>query len=61
MNDTEKEVCADILFRQRMGVEKYGTTVALNPLTIRQWTQHAYEEALDLAIYLKRSMQEMDK
>jgi len=34
--------------------------VAGNPLTERQWLQHAYEEALDLSIYLKRLMQEMD-
>jgi hypothetical protein len=43
-----------------LGIKKYGRTVAGNPLTERQWIQHAYEEALDMAIYLKRLMQEMD-
>ena len=60
MKDTEKEVCKNILDRQQLGIKKYGRTVAGNPLTERQWIQHAYEEALDLSIYLKRLMQEMD-
>jgi hypothetical protein len=58
---TEAEVCADIAQRQLMGINKYGTTVAKNPLELKQWLQHAYEESLDLAIYLKRSIQEIDK
>ena len=58
---TEALVCADIAKRQQMGVAKYGTTVAENPLTHRQWLQHGYEEALDLAIYLKRAIQALDK
>jgi hypothetical protein len=60
MKDTEQEVCKNILDRQQLGLKKYGRTVAGNPLTERQWLQHAYEEALDMAIYLKRLMQEMD-
>lgn len=57
---TEAAVCADIASRQRLGLQKYGTSVAQNPLTLRQWLQHAYEEALDLAIYLRRAMDELD-
>lgn len=53
---TEAKVCEDIAARQRIGVQKYGFTVADNPLPLRQWLQHAYEEALDLAVYLRRSM-----
>lgn len=56
---TEARVCADIAQRQLMGLRKYGTTVADNPLSQRQWLQHAYEEALDLAIYLRRSIEQM--
>lgn len=52
----EAQVCQDIAARQALGTAKYGTTVADNPLTHRQWMQHAYEEALDMAIYLKRAM-----
>ena len=58
---TEALVCADIARRQQMGVKKYGTTVAENPLEIRAWLQHGYEEALDLAVYLKRAIMDLDK
>ena len=56
----EAEVCADIARRQALGKNKYGTTVADNPLTLRQWLQHGLEEALDLAVYLKRAIAEID-
>ena len=61
VSGTEARVCADIAARQQAGIAKYGTTVADNPLTLRQWLQHAYEETLDQAIYLKRAMEELDK
>ena len=57
-NDTETQVCEDIKQRQRVGILKYGMTVAENPLTHREWLQHAYEECLDMAVYLKRAMEE---
>lgn len=56
----EAEVCADIAQRQAHGINKYGTTVADNPLELRAWLQHAYEESLDLPIYLKRAIAEID-
>lgn len=58
---TELLVCQDIARRQSVGIEKYGTTVAENPLTLREWLQHAYEETLDQAVYLRRAIQELDK
>ena len=58
---TEARVCEMIAARQRLGIAKYGTTVASNPLVLRQWLQHAMEEALDQAIYLARSIEELDK
>jgi hypothetical protein len=57
---TEKRVCDDIASRQEIGIRKYKTTVEQNPLSLRQWLQHAYEETLDQAIYLKRAIQEID-
>ena len=57
----EANVCLDIGSRQEMGIAKYGTTVADNPLSLRQWLQHAYEEALDLSVYLRRCIEEIDK
>lgn len=56
----EAEVCADIAARQQAGIKKYGTTVADNPLPLREWLQHAYEEALDLAVYLKRAIAKIE-
>ena len=56
---TEAAVCDDIARRQALGRLKYGTTVAENPLSFRQWLQHAYEETLDQAIYLKRAISEL--
>ncbi len=58
---TEGRVCEDIANRQALGFIKYGTTVENNKLTVKQWLQHAYEETLDKAVYLKRAIEEMDK
>jgi hypothetical protein len=55
----EAEVCADIEARQRLGIAKYGTTVADNPLSLREWMEHSYQECLDMAVYLKRAMAEI--
>lgn len=57
---TEALVCADIARRQQLGIAKYGQTVADNPLALRAWLQHAYEEVLDQAVYLRRAIQEID-
>ena len=57
----EAEVCVDIASRQAFGKNKYGTTVAENPLSLRAWLHHAYEETLDKAVYLKRAIAELDK
>ena len=61
MNDTEQEVIKDILERQKLGVSKYGTTLANNPIDLRSWLVHQYQELLDAALYCKRAIQEMDK
>ena len=55
----EAIVCADIAERQRLGVAKYGTSVKDSPLTAKQWAQHAYEECLDQAVYLRRLIDEL--
>ena len=58
--DIESLVCDEIKARQRAGIAKYGTTVAANPLTLRQWLQHALEECCDQAVYLRRAIAEID-
>lgn len=61
MNATgiEAQVCEDIARRQQLGLMKYGVSVADNPLGLLAWLQHAYEETLDEAVYLKRAMAEL--
>jgi len=60
VSGTEAAVCADIARRQQLGIKKYGVSVAENPLPLRAWLQHAYEETLDQAVYLKRAIEELD-
>lgn len=47
-------VAEDIADRQQLGLRKYGVSLADARLSPKQTLQHAYEEALDLANYLKR-------
>lgn len=61
LDDTERLVMIDIARRQIQGMEKYGTSVADNPLSLREWLQHQYEELLDAAVYCKRAIQEIDR
>lgn len=53
-------VRADLLARSQVGIRKYGVTLAENPIQLRDWLQHAYEEALDMANYLKAAMVKLD-
>lgn len=51
----------DLLDRSNVGIEKYHTTLDRTDLTLKQWLTHAYEECLDQANYLKRSILEIEK
>lgn len=53
-------VRADLLSRSELGYIKYGTTLCQNNATRKERLQHAYEEALDLANYLKWQIQQED-
>lgn len=48
----------DLTARSERGVAKYGTTLDSTDLTQNEWLQHAYEEALDFALYLKKLINE---
>ena len=50
----------EIKDRAKKGYAKYGTTMTRQDLSTRDWLQHALEEALDLAIYLKRVIRDLD-
>lgn len=61
MKDTVVEaVRADLLSRSQVGIKKYGVTLDRTDLGLRDWLQHAYEETLDQANYLKRAIIELD-
>jgi len=59
MKDIERQVCSDILIRQQLGIRKYGTTLAENDQTLIDRLQHAYEECLDQAVYLKWAIEKL--
>ena len=49
-------VVDDMRARREFGIEKYGTPVQAN--NGRDVLQDAYEEALDLAVYLRQEIEE---
>lgn len=51
-------VIADVLSRMNLGEERYGT--ALQPHNGRDSLRDAYEEVLDLAVYLRQAIYERD-
>lgn len=55
------KVVAELEARELKGLDTYGTTLDRTDLTRSQWLQHAYEEALDLALYLKKLKIEEDE
>lgn len=57
---TEARVCADIARRQQHGLAKYGRTVENNPLSWREWAKHHYQELLDAATYVRRTIEQHD-
>lgn len=61
VDQTVEAVRADLLARSKLGVEKYGVTLDRTDLSLRDWLQHAYEETLDQANYLKRAIIELDQ
>lgn len=46
--------------RSKKGIEKYGSTLAGNPLSLIEWLEHAKEEAMDQALYLQRAIDELE-
>jgi hypothetical protein len=55
-----QQVQDDMSRRSAVGFVKYGTTMDRKDKSMRDWIYEAYCEALDLSIYLKKIMNEMD-
>jgi len=58
VTDIQTLVIADITARREVGISRYGT--ALQPHNGRDALRDAYEEAIDLAMYLKQLLVERD-
>ena len=43
--------------RSDRGQRNYGTTMDRNDLTVKEWLQHAQEEAMDFVVYLEKLKQ----
>ena len=54
MSNILDETIKDLYKREIRGLIEYGTTMDRTDLSQQEWLQHAYEEALDLALYLKK-------
>ena len=61
MSKIEYRVCTKITQRAHVGKKKYGTTMDRKDLTKLQWLKHAQEEAMDLAVYLEKLIQELEE
>lgn len=57
--DVQSAVIADIKARREIGIKRYGT--ALQPFNGRDALLDAYEEAIDLAMYLKQALIEREQ
>ena len=54
-----EQVRKDLIERSNVGIEKYNTTLDRTDIDLKGWLQHAYEETLDKALYLKRAIREL--
>jgi hypothetical protein len=54
MSNILDQTIKDLQAREVRGLKEYGTTMDRTDLSQDEWMQHAYEEALDLALYLKK-------
>jgi len=61
MSIVEERVCNKILKRSEVGEKKYGTTMERNDLSRLEWLIHAQEEAMDLAVYLQKLIDEEEE
>ena len=60
MSRIEEEVCKKIMMRADIGEIKYGVTMEKEQLTRKEWLIHAQEEAMDLAVYLQKLIEEIN-
>lgn len=54
-------VMDDLNKRSLVGIKKYNITLGESGLSLRDFLQHAYEECLDQANYLKGAISKLDE
>ena len=59
MSKIEDAVMIKIYKRAVMGKAKYGVTMMRSDLSLKEWLTHAQEEAMDLAVYLQKIIEEL--
>ena len=59
-SDTLNEVISDMIAREKLGLKKYGTTIDRDDYDLKDWLQHALEEAMDSVLYLKKAIQQLE-
>lgn len=60
MDHVVEAVRKDLLDRSQIGIKKYGVTLDRKDLSLKDWLQHAYEETLDQANYLKKAILQIE-
>lgn len=58
VSSIEDSVASKIIGRAMDGFSKYGVTMERTDLSRLDWLIHAQEEAMDLAVYLERLIQD---
>jgi hypothetical protein len=58
-DDLWNAVIEDMKSRQEKGLKEYGVPVIANSLSLLQWLQHAYEETLDKAVYIRAAIEKI--
>lgn len=56
-----EQVIKDLRSRSEVGIKKYNTTLDRKDLKLKDWLQHAYEECLDQANYLKKAIIDLEE
>ena len=52
-------VISKLQYRSEQGMLTYGVTMERKDVTTLEWLKHAQEEAMDLAIYLQRCIEDL--
>ena len=61
MSKIEDSVSDKLKTRAEIGLKKYGVTMERTDLNTLDWLKHTQEEAMDMAVYLERLIQDYEQ